>query len=51
MNNLKVICGKLVERMIEFLAGQGATEVEEVRLAEESMRFSLPVGVRGKAPA
>ena len=24
-----------------------ASEVEEIRLAEESLRFSLPVGVRG----
>jgi 4-hydroxy-3-methylbut-2-enyl diphosphate reductase len=38
----------LVERMIEFLREQGATEVEEVQLTEESMRFSLPVGVRPK---
>lgn len=37
----------LVERMIEFLGEQGASEVETVRLAEESLRFSLPVEVRG----
>jgi 4-hydroxy-3-methylbut-2-enyl diphosphate reductase len=37
----------LVERMLAFLAGQGATDVEEFRLAEESVRFSLPPGVRG----
>jgi 4-hydroxy-3-methylbut-2-enyl diphosphate reductase len=37
----------LVQQMIDFLAAQGATEVEEVRLAEESLRFSLPAGVRG----
>jgi len=38
----------LIERMLQFLGEQGATEVEEVRLAEESLRFALPVGVRGK---
>jgi 4-hydroxy-3-methylbut-2-enyl diphosphate reductase len=37
----------LVQQMIDFLAAQGATEVEELRLAEESLRFSLPAGVRG----
>jgi 4-hydroxy-3-methylbut-2-enyl diphosphate reductase len=36
----------LVDRMIAWLASQGATEVEEIRLAEESVRFSLPPGVR-----
>jgi len=30
----------LVDRMLAFLAGQGATEVEEVTLAEERLRFS-----------
>ena len=30
----------LVERMLEWLASLGATEVEEVRLAEERLRFS-----------
>ncbi|MFM7718221.1 MAG: 4-hydroxy-3-methylbut-2-enyl diphosphate reductase [Actinomycetota bacterium] len=30
----------LVERMLAFLASQGATEVEEVRLAQEHLRFS-----------
>jgi len=30
----------LVERMLAHLAEQGATEVEEIRLAEESLRFS-----------
>ena len=30
----------LVERMLSFLAGQGATEVEEVRQVEEHLRFS-----------
>jgi 4-hydroxy-3-methylbut-2-enyl diphosphate reductase len=36
----------LVDRMLSWLASQGATVVEEVRLAEESVRFSLPPGVR-----
>jgi 4-hydroxy-3-methylbut-2-enyl diphosphate reductase len=36
----------LVERMLDWLADRGATEVEEIRLAEESVRFSLPPGVR-----
>jgi 4-hydroxy-3-methylbut-2-enyl diphosphate reductase len=31
---------RLVERMLAFLADLGATEVEEVRLAEEHLRFS-----------
>ena len=30
----------LVERMLTFLAERGATEIEEVRLAEEDLRFS-----------
>jgi len=30
----------LVERMLSFLAGRGATEVQEVRQAEEHLRFS-----------
>ncbi len=30
----------LVERMLAFLAEHGATQVEEVRLAEENLRFS-----------
>ncbi len=30
----------LVERMLSFLAERGAVEVEEVRLAEENLRFS-----------
>jgi 4-hydroxy-3-methylbut-2-enyl diphosphate reductase len=37
---------RLVERMVRFLADRGATEIEEVRLAEENVRFSLPAGVR-----
>jgi 4-hydroxy-3-methylbut-2-en-1-yl diphosphate reductase len=36
----------LVDRMLAFLAREGATDVEEVRLAEENVRFSLPAGVR-----
>ena len=36
----------LVDRMLAWLASRGATEVEEIRLAEESVRFSLPPGVR-----
>ena len=36
----------LVDRMIDFLREQGATEVEEARVVDESMRFSLPAGVR-----
>ena len=36
----------LVDRMLEWLAGQGATQVREIRLAEESLRFSLPPEVR-----
>lgn len=36
----------LIDRMLAFLAEQGATEVEEVDIAQESLRFSLPAGVR-----
>ncbi len=36
----------LVDRMLRWLAGQGAAEVETVTLAEENVRFSLPAGVR-----
>jgi 4-hydroxy-3-methylbut-2-enyl diphosphate reductase len=36
----------LVERMIAWLGEQGVSEVEEVKLADESLRFSLPAGVR-----
>jgi hypothetical protein len=32
--------------MLAFLARAGATDVEELRLAEENVRFSLPAGVR-----
>lgn len=31
---------RLVDRLLEWLAAQGATEVEEVRLAEEHLRFA-----------
>ncbi len=41
----------LVDRMIAFLRTQGATQVEEVHVVEESLRFSLPAGVRGAATA
>ncbi|HEV8564984.1 MAG TPA: 4-hydroxy-3-methylbut-2-enyl diphosphate reductase [Actinomycetota bacterium] len=36
----------LVDRMIAWLAEQGFIDVETVTLAEESVRFSLPAGVR-----
>jgi 4-hydroxy-3-methylbut-2-enyl diphosphate reductase len=36
----------LVERMLGWLAERGFDEVEEVRLAEEHVRFSLPAGLR-----
>jgi 4-hydroxy-3-methylbut-2-en-1-yl diphosphate reductase len=36
----------LVDRMLAFLTGLGIADVEEVRLAEENVRFSLPAGVR-----
>ncbi len=36
----------LVDRMIRWLADRGYEEVETVTLIEESMRFSLPAGVR-----
>ncbi|MGQ0669216.1 MAG: 4-hydroxy-3-methylbut-2-enyl diphosphate reductase [Actinomycetota bacterium] len=36
----------LVERMVGYLEEQGATEVEEILLTEENVRFSLPAGVR-----
>jgi 4-hydroxy-3-methylbut-2-enyl diphosphate reductase len=31
---------RLVDRLLAWLAAQGATEVEEVRLTEEHLRFS-----------
>jgi len=36
----------LVDRMLAWLAGQGFDDVEEVTLAEERVRFSLPAGLR-----
>jgi len=39
----------LVERMLAWLAALGFDDVEEVSVAQEGVRFSLPVGVRGGA--
>jgi 4-hydroxy-3-methylbut-2-enyl diphosphate reductase len=36
----------LVDRMIRFLVDRGATNVDEVRLVEENVRFSMPAAVR-----
>jgi 4-hydroxy-3-methylbut-2-enyl diphosphate reductase len=36
----------LVDRMLQWLAAQGFDDVEEITLAEERVRFSLPAGVR-----
>jgi 4-hydroxy-3-methylbut-2-enyl diphosphate reductase len=36
----------LIDRMLGWLADRGFNRVEEVSVAEESVRFSLPVGVR-----
>jgi 4-hydroxy-3-methylbut-2-enyl diphosphate reductase len=36
----------LVDRMLAFLESQGFDDVEVVTLAEESVRFSLPAGLR-----
>ena len=36
----------LVERMLEWLAALGFDDVEQISVAEEGVRFSLPVGVR-----
>ena len=36
----------LVERMVSFLAGLGFDDVQQVPVAEEGVRFSLPAGVR-----
>jgi 4-hydroxy-3-methylbut-2-enyl diphosphate reductase len=36
----------LVDRMVVWLAEHGFRDVEIVTLAEESVRFSLPAGVR-----
>jgi 4-hydroxy-3-methylbut-2-enyl diphosphate reductase len=35
----------LVDRVVDFLASQGIVEVEEIRVATESVRFPLPTGV------
>jgi 4-hydroxy-3-methylbut-2-enyl diphosphate reductase len=36
----------LVDRMVDFLRAQGATEVEELRLTDENVRFSRPAALR-----
>src|SRR5262245_17042981 len=36
----------LVEQMLEWLAARGFDDVEQVSVAEEGVRFSLPAGVR-----
>ena len=36
----------LVDRMIGFLRSRGASEVEEVSVVEEDMRFSMPAALR-----
>ena len=36
----------LVARMLAWLADRGFDEVEQVQVAEEGVRFSLPKGVR-----
>jgi 4-hydroxy-3-methylbut-2-enyl diphosphate reductase len=36
----------LVDRMVEFLQEQGATQVEELRITDENVRFSRPAGLR-----
>ncbi|HEY7282795.1 MAG TPA: 4-hydroxy-3-methylbut-2-enyl diphosphate reductase [Actinomycetota bacterium] len=36
----------LVDRMVEFLRAEGATEIEELRLTDEDVRFSKPAGLR-----
>jgi 4-hydroxy-3-methylbut-2-en-1-yl diphosphate reductase len=40
----------LIARMLEWLAARGFDDVEQVSVAEEGVRFSLPAGVR-PAPA
>jgi 4-hydroxy-3-methylbut-2-enyl diphosphate reductase len=35
----------LVERVVDYLAQQGVTEVEEVMVAQENVRFPLPTGL------
>ncbi len=39
----------LVERVVQFLKGQGAGEVAQLKTVEEQMFFSLPAQVRGPA--
>src|SRR5437899_10157462 len=41
----------ILDKMIEFLQERGATEVEEVRVREEQMHFSMPAQVRHLEPA
>ncbi len=41
----------LVSRMLDWLAHRGFDEVEQVRVAEEGVRFSLPAGVRRRPNA
>jgi len=36
----------LIEQMLEWLAARGFEDVEQVSVAEEGVRFSLPAGVR-----
>ncbi|MFL5797921.1 MAG: 4-hydroxy-3-methylbut-2-enyl diphosphate reductase [Actinomycetota bacterium] len=36
----------LVDRMVEFLQEQGASEVEELRLTNENVAFSMPAALR-----
>ena len=36
----------LVDRMVEFLRERGVTDVEEIRVREEQMHFSMPAGLR-----
>ena len=36
----------LVQQMVQFLKGRGATAVEEIRVTEEQVRFSLPADIR-----
>jgi 4-hydroxy-3-methylbut-2-enyl diphosphate reductase len=39
----------LVERVVGFLARQGVTDVEEVTVAQEDVRFPLPKGLEPDA--
>jgi 4-hydroxy-3-methylbut-2-enyl diphosphate reductase len=40
----------LVERMMRFLEARGATQVEEIRVVEENVRFSMPATLRRLSP-